>query len=205
MLKLLKRGIQCCWFYFWGHLFSLFYNRKYITGRWFTGKMHGLSALGWRWVTCDALNRLKDGLNYSAAYPVGAGCRIVCPENIVFDPDDLNNFHSFGNYYQAIGTIEIGKGTYIAPNVGLITANHDLTNPDLHLPPRPVILGKQCWIGMNSVILPGVTLGDHTVVGAGSVVTKSFEEGFCVIAGNPAKLIRRLPNNDFENKGDKKE
>ena len=45
---------------------------------------------------------------------------------------------------------------------------------------------------MNSVILPGVTLGDHTIVGAGSVVTKSFPDGDCVIAGNPARMIRRL-------------
>jgi acetyltransferase-like isoleucine patch superfamily enzyme len=45
---------------------------------------------------------------------------------------------------------------------------------------------------MNAVILPGVTLGDHTIVGAGSVVTKSFENGNCVIAGNPAKIIKNL-------------
>jgi acetyltransferase-like isoleucine patch superfamily enzyme len=45
---------------------------------------------------------------------------------------------------------------------------------------------------MNSVILPGVELGDFTVVGAGSVVTKSFKDGYCVIAGNPAKVIRLL-------------
>ena len=45
---------------------------------------------------------------------------------------------------------------------------------------------------MNSVILPGVVLGEHTVVGAGSIVTKSFPEGYCVIAGNPAKIIRKI-------------
>ena len=45
---------------------------------------------------------------------------------------------------------------------------------------------------MNSVILPGIVLGNHTIVGAGSIVTKSFPEGNCVIAGNPAKKIRDL-------------
>jgi len=45
---------------------------------------------------------------------------------------------------------------------------------------------------MNAVILPGVVLGDFTIVGAGAIVTKSFPEGYCVIAGNPAKVIRQL-------------
>ena len=45
---------------------------------------------------------------------------------------------------------------------------------------------------MNSVILPEVTLGDYTIVGAGSIVTKSFTKGNCVIAGNPAKVIKEL-------------
>jgi acetyltransferase-like isoleucine patch superfamily enzyme len=45
---------------------------------------------------------------------------------------------------------------------------------------------------MNAVVLPGVELGDFTVVGAGSVVTHSFRSGYCIIAGNPAKLIRNI-------------
>ena len=51
---------------------------------------------------------------------------------------------------------------------------------------------KNCWIGFNAVILPGVILGDNTIVGAGSIVTKSFESGHCVIAGNPAKIIKYI-------------
>jgi acetyltransferase-like isoleucine patch superfamily enzyme len=50
-------------------------------------------------------------------------------------------------------------------------------------------------MGMNSVILPGVVLGPHTIVGAGSVVTKSFVEGYSVIAGNPARINRKLGDN----------
>ena len=54
-----------------------------------------------------------------------------------------------------------------------------------------VILRKGCWIGANSIILPGVEIGENSVVGAGSIVTKSFPKGV-VIAGNPAKLIKEI-------------
>lgn len=83
-------------------------------------------------------------------------------------------------------------GSYIAPNVGIITSNHDLYDLDKRMPAQNVKIGKKCWIGMNSMILPGVELGEHTIVGAGSVVTKSFKKGNCVIAGNPARKIRDL-------------
>jgi acetyltransferase-like isoleucine patch superfamily enzyme len=62
-----------------------------------------------------------------------------------------------------------------------------------HLPGPPLRLGARCWVGMNSVILPGVELGENTIVGAGAVVTRSFPEGHCVIAGNPARKLRDLP------------
>jgi acetyltransferase-like isoleucine patch superfamily enzyme len=48
------------------------------------------------------------------------------------------------------------------------------------------------WVAMGAIILPGVKLGDFTTVGAGAIVTKSFPEGYCVIAGNPAKIIKHL-------------
>ena len=55
----------------------------------------------------------------------------------------------------------------------------------------PVTIGKNCFIGCNALILKGVVLGDNCVVGAGSVVTGQFEDN-CVIAGNPARVIRTL-------------
>lgn len=67
-----------------------------------------------------------------------------------------------------------------------------MQNLDRHEEAKPVLIGEKCWIGMNSVILPGVILGPHTVVGAGSVVTKSFVDGYCIVAGNPAKIIRKI-------------
>jgi acetyltransferase-like isoleucine patch superfamily enzyme len=96
-----------------------------------------------------------------------------------------------GCYIQGGGKIVIGDYTIVAPNVGIISANHsiyDYTKQEK----EEVHIGKYCWLGMNSVIMPGVTLGDHTIVAAGAVVTKKFEEGYCVVAGNPARIIKIL-------------
>lgn len=135
-------------------------------------------------------------INSHVPFPVSPNIHINNPSNIDFDIEDINNFQVNGSYFQTIkGKIKIGKGTYIAPNVGIITSNHDLKELNLPSDVRDVTIGESCWIGMNSVVLPGVHLGDHTVVGAGSIVTKSYPDGYCVIAGNPARMIRRIDKN----------
>lgn len=90
----------------------------------------------------------------------------------------------------------IGKYVDITGNCGIISGNHDVYDHTKHLN-KEVRIGDYCWIGMNTMILPGVVLGPRTIVGAGSVVTKSFPDGFCVICGNPAKLIRTLDKSKF--------
>lgn len=62
---------------------------------------------------------------------------------------------------------------------------------------KEVSIDDYCWIGMNVVILPGVHLGPRTIVGAGSVVTKSFPDGYCVIGGNPARIIKLIDKEKF--------
>lgn len=170
------------------YFFSLFYDSKYLKGRWFDN-----SYCGWIWCFKCLVSQKIMRNNPSCRFPVSGKIKVTNGNNIIFDSNNLDNFHGFGNYYQCSeAKIYIGKGTYIAPNTGLITANHDINNLDKHIEGKDIVIGKDCWIGMNSVVLPGVILGDNTIVGAGSVVTKSFEEGNCVIAGNPAKIIRTI-------------
>ena len=155
---------------------------------------------GWGWVSKGIWQQKILGYNRYIQFPVNFRS-IVSSNNIEFDPNDLNNFQHFGCYFQNFsGKIILGQGTYIAPNVGIITSNHNIKNLDEHCKGKDVIIGNNCWIGMNSMILPGVKLGNHTIVGAGSIVTKSFEEGNCIIAGNPAKKIKELERrNENEN------
>lgn len=150
-------------------------------------------AKGWKWVYQAFIWQKIFGINNHVPWPVSFRISVEVPWNIEFHPDDLNNFMTHGNYFQAADAkLKIGHGTFIAPNVGIMTENHDLKDPNKRAGGKDVIIGNKCWIGYNAVILPGVTLGDHTVVGAGAIVTKSFPDGYCVIAGNPAKIIKKI-------------
>lgn len=167
---------------------SVFFDARYLKGRWFENTFMGV-----KWCLRSILWQRIIGINRSCRFPVSPFSKVSINGNIIFDPDDLDNFQGRGNYYQCEhATIYIGKGSYIAQNVGIITANHDFENLEMHSEGKDVHIGEKCWIGMNSVILPGVVLGDSIIVGAGSVVTKSFPEGHCVIVGNPAHKIKDL-------------
>ena len=97
--------------------------------------------------------------------------------------------NSGGCYIQGINGIKIGDNTIFAPGIKIISANHDKEDITKHVQTDPVVIGANCWLGANCIILPGVQLGDGVIVGAGSIVTKSFPCG-SIIAGNPAKIIR---------------
>lgn len=130
------------------------------------------------------------GKNRYAYWPVSPKSVVSNPKNIYAGIETSPGLMP-GCYIQGLGKIYIGDYTQIAPNVGIISANHDLHDNSKH-DYREVRIGKYCWLGMGALIMPGVTLGDYTIVGAGSVVTKSFPEGYCVVAGNPAKVIKVL-------------
>jgi acetyltransferase-like isoleucine patch superfamily enzyme len=147
--------------------------------------------MSWGFYICDFIFRKLLRQNSGVTWAIHHTTVIHCPEKIkrgtyTFPGD------SPGMYINAINGIEIGDYTNIAPNVGLISANHDVVDNNLHVQAPPIKLGKFCWLGMGCIVLPRVVLGDFTVVGAGAIVTKSFEEGYCVIAGNPARMIKKL-------------
>lgn len=167
---------------------GLFYNKKYLKGKHFDNNV-----IGWIWCWKNLFMQKIIGYNRNCPFPVSFRNEIGNWRNLEFNLNDMNNFQHFGVYFQTWrGKIYLGEGTYIAPNVGLITQNHNLENLNEHDTAEDIYLGKSCWVGMNSVILPGIKLGDNTIVAAGAVVTKSFPEGNCVIGGVPAKLIKKL-------------
>ena len=94
--------------------------------------------------------------------------------------------------------IYVGDCTMFGPNVVVATAGHPIL-PELrekgYQYNAPVHIGKRCWIGAGALIMPGVTIGDDTVIGAGSVVTKDIPAGV-VAVGNPCRVLREVGEKD---------
>jgi len=109
------------------------------------------------------------------------------------------NFFSNNNFTVLDGAkVTIGDNVFIAPNVGIYTAGHPLDaeqrNEGLEYA-YPITIGNNVWIGAHVVILPGVTIGDNSVIGAGSVVTKSIPANSLAV-GNPCKVLREITEED---------
>lgn len=88
------------------------------------------------------------------------------------------------------GGITLDDGAMLSANVQLLSNNHDLLHPEI-ITGKPVRIGKGAWVGAGSSVLPGITVGDYAVVGAGSVVTKDVAP-WTIVAGNPARFIREI-------------
>ncbi len=103
-------------------------------------------------------------------------------------------FFNFNCVVLDVTYVTIGSRTLFGPNVQIYTATHpiDFRERAAGLEyAKPITIGEDVWIGGSAVICPGVNIGDRTVIGAGSVVTKDIPSGVFA-AGNPCKVIRQL-------------
>ncbi len=135
---------------------------------------------------------------------IGEGCYIEPPLHANFG----GKFVHFGKWIYANYNltlvddthIYVGDDTMFGPNVTLATAGHPI-NPDLRGRGlqfnMPIRIGKRCWLGAGVIVMPGVTIGDDTVIGAGSVVTKDIPSGV-VAVGNPCRVLREVSDRDRE-------
>ena len=130
------------------------------------------------------------------------GCRQVADDMRVFAPLHINYgpgvsfgrdcFLNFGCTLLAIGGITIGDGAFIGPHCVLATEYHPEDPATRHtLLTKPIVIGRNAWLGANVTVLAGVTIGENAIVAAGSVVTKDVLANM-VVAGTPAKVIREI-------------
>lgn len=135
-----------------------------------------------------------------------------CGENVYIEPPFHSNWggkycHFGKNVYANFNLtcvddtdIYVGEYTMLGPNVVLASAGHPIL-PELrekiYQYNMPVRIGRNCWLGAGVIVLPGVTIGDGTVIGAGSVVTKDIPAGV-VAVGNPCRVMRQISEHDRE-------
>lgn len=127
------------------------------------------------------------------------GCTIISPFYCDYGYRIEVGHHFFANFNCVIldeAPVTFGNHVFIGPNCGFYTAGHplnaELRNRGLEYA-HPIRVGNNVWIGGGVSVLPGVTIGDNAVIGAGSVVTHDVPPGV-VAAGNPCRVIRRITN-----------
>ncbi len=135
-----------------------------------------------------------------------------CGEGVYIEAPFYANFGGhhchFGNYVYANyhltcvddTHIYVGDYTMFGPNVTVATAAHPIMPKLRELQYQynmPVHIGRNCWIGASAVIMPGVSIGDNTVIGAGSVVTKDIPANV-VAVGNPCRVMREIGERDMQ-------
>ena len=118
-----------------------------------------------------------------------------CINNAVGDVV-IGDHTRIGLHNTIIGPVTIGNHVNLAQGITVTALNHNFSETDKCIDEQgvstlPIVISDDVWIGANAVILPGVTIGSHSVVAAGAVVTKDVPNG-CIVAGIPAKIIKRI-------------
>lgn len=135
---------------------------------------------------------------------IGEGCYIEPPFHANFGGYHVHfgkNVYANFNLTMVDDThIYVSDYTMFGPNVTVATAGHPILpklREQAYQYNMPVHIGKNCWIGAGAIILPGITIGDNVVVGAGSVVTKDLPSNV-VAVGNPCRVLRQVGERDRE-------
>lgn len=139
----------------------------------------------------EMLGSIKGNPVVTAPFYCDYGCNISVGEN----------FYTNHNVTILDGAkVIFGDNVFIAPNCVFSTAGHAIDseqrNQGLEIA-LPITVGNSVWIGANVSVLPGVTIGSNTIIGAGSVVNKDIPDGVIAV-GNPCKVIRRITDADKE-------
>jgi hypothetical protein len=150
-----------------------------------------LAYIGWKNILLYFFMQRVLGINSQVPWPVHWSSIVSYPDHITRKYWRPYPGYMPGQYIQARNGIIIGRNVRMGPGVKLISANHNLCNYDVHNEANPIEIGDNCWLGSDVIILPGVALGEHVVVAAGAVVTKSFPDN-CLIGGVPARVLKSL-------------
>lgn len=118
-----------------------------------------------------------------------------CINNAVGDVI-IGDYTRIGLHCTVIGPICIGNHVNLAQGIVVTALNHNFNDntkriDEQGVSTKPVVIGDDVWIGANAVVLPGVTIGQHSVVAAGAVVTQDVP-AYTVVAGVPAKVVKKL-------------
>ncbi len=136
---------------------------------------------------------------------IGPGTRVHAPIHANWGCKFLhlgsNVYINFGLSLVDDGPIYIDSNNLIGPNVTLVTTNH-LIAPQIRKKTNyqyslPIHIEENCWLGANVTVLPGVTIGENSVIGAGSVVTKDIPANV-VAVGVPCKVMRKISKHDLK-------
>lgn len=133
----------------------------------------------------SVLGRVGERFHVNQPFRCDYGCNITVGENF---------FANFNLTVLDEAKVEIGDNVFIGPNVSIFTACHPVDHKERDTGvewAEPVRIGNSVWIGGNATILPGVTVGDRSVIGAGAVVTRDVPSDV-VVAGNPARVIKAI-------------
>ena len=140
-------------------------------------------------------SEIRDMLSQITASEIDETVTVFTPLHINYGRNTRigkNVFINFDCVFLDLGAITIEDDVFIAPKVSLLSEGHPISIEDRHaLIPKPILIKKNAWIGANATILQGVTIGENSVVAAGSVVSKDVPDNV-IVGGIPAKILKNI-------------